>query len=266
MKTIISFFNSFRIQFWKNLDLGFSPKSESFNLIPFDKMNGDKKHVNVFILISMLLLLSLAGRTALQAQDGTFSSTTDIRSRLCFGFKLGINYANVFDERGEDFVADPKFGSVLGAFVSIPIGPYFGVQPELLYSQKGFRSTGAILGQRYELTRTTNYIDIPLLFAFKPGEFISLVIGPQYSYLIKQVDEVKTPGGSTQQVIQFDNTDVHKNIFGAIGGVDFTMKHFVLGARIGADFLKNAGSGNSSEPRYKNFWFQATIGYRFYRP
>ena len=217
-----------------------------------------------FVLWSFFLISSSFSFTQLKAQDGSTSAITDIRDRLCFGFKAGLNYSNVFDERGEEFVADPKFGAAFGAFAAIPIGTYFGIQPEFLYSQKGFKSTGAVLGQRYELIRTTNYIDVPLFFSFKPGEFISFLAGFQYSYLVKQVDEIKSNSGSTQQVIQFDNSDVRKHLLGAAGGVDFTMKHFVLGGRVGADFLRNVGSGNAEESRYKNFWFQATIAYRFY--
>jgi hypothetical protein len=39
----------------------------------------------------------------------------------------------------------------------------------------------------------------------------------------------------------------------------------VLSARSGWDVQRNNGDGTSSIPRYKNVWFQATIGYRFYR-
>ena len=57
-----------------------------------------------------------------------------------------------------------------------------------IFSQKGFKSTGTFLGTDYETTRTTDYIDIPLFLAVKPVEYVTLLFGPQYSYLLKQKD------------------------------------------------------------------------------
>jgi hypothetical protein len=37
----------------------------------------------------------------------------------------------------------------------------------------------------------------------------------------------------------------------------------VIGARVGWDLMQNNGDGSSSTIRYKNVWYQATIGFRF---
>lgn len=195
-----------------------------------------------------------------------FSSAqeTDLRERLLFGLKAGVNYSNVYDSQGEEFQADPKLGVAAGAFVAIPIGKYLGIQPEVLYSQKGFKATGRILGGTYEFTRTTNFIDIPLLVSFKPSEFLTLLAGPQYSYLIKQSDVFANASTSILQEQEFENDNIRKNILCLTGGVDLTLKHIVLGARVGWDIQNNNGDGTSTTPRYKNVWYQATVGYRFY--
>jgi hypothetical protein len=189
---------------------------------------------------------------------------TDLRERLLFGLKAGVNYSNVYDAQGEEFQADPKLGLAAGAFVAIPIGKYLGIQPEVLYSQKGFKATGRILGGTYEFTRTTSFIDVPLLVSFKPSEFLTLVAGPQYSYLIKQTDVFANASTSILQEQEFENDNIRKNILCLTGGVDLTLKHIVLGARVGWDIQNNNGDGTSSTPRYKNVWYQATVGYRFY--
>lgn len=195
-----------------------------------------------------------------------FSSAqeTDLRERLLFGLKAGVNYSNVYDTQGEEFQADPKLGLAAGAFIAIPIGKYLGIQPEVLYSQKGFKATGRILGGNYEFTRTTSFIDVPLLVSFKPSEFITLLAGPQYSYLIKQSDVFANSSTSFLQEQEFENDNIRKNILCLTGGVDITMKHIVLGARVGWDIQNNNGDGTSATPRYKNVWYQATVGYRFY--
>lgn len=186
----------------------------------------------------------------------------DAEGRIRLGVKAGVNYANIYDERGEDFVADGKLGFAGGAFVMIPIGDFLGVQPEFLISQKGFQATGSLLGFNYEMTRTTTYIDVPLLFVLRPAPFLSVVAGPQFSYLINQKDEFTSSIVSYDIEQEFENDNVRKNILGFVGGIDINIDHFTIGARAGFDFQDNQGDGTSSTPRYKNVWLQGTLGIR----
>ncbi len=212
------------------------------------------------------LLLILASVTALSVTNSMAQdNTTDFRDKLSFGLKAGVNYSNVYDSQGEAFQASPKLGFAGGAFLAIPFGKYFGLQPEALISQKGFSATGRILGSTYKFTRTTTYVDLPLLFSFKPSEFFTIMAGPQYSYLIHQTDVFANTTTTIEQETAFENDNIRKNTLCAIGGFDLTMKHIVLGARVGWDLQNNNGDGTSSTPRYKNTWYQATIGYRFYK-
>jgi hypothetical protein len=57
--------------------------------------------------------------------------------------------------------------------------------------------------------------------------------------------------------------DIRKNTLCITGGVDINLNQIVLGARFGADLMKNIGSGENESPRYKNMWYQASIGFRF---
>ena len=207
-----------------------------------------------------IIALVTAFTGAITAQE----NKTDFRRDLLFGLKAGANYANVYDAQGEAFQSSPKLGFAGGVFLSIPIGRFLGIQPEVLYSQKGFQAKGVILGGTYDMTRTTSFIDVPIYFAFKPSEFISLLVGPQYSYLVKQKDVFANATTSIEQEKQFGNDNIRKNIFGIAGGIDINLKHIVLGARVAWDIQNNNGDGTSTTPRYKNVWYQGTIGYRFY--
>ncbi|MFL5762726.1 MAG: porin family protein [Bacteroidia bacterium] len=206
------------------------------------------------------LLMSIVGIGFAQE-----SSETDNREKVQFELKGGINYSNIYDESGDQFRADAKFGPAAGAGVKIPFGKYFGLQPEVLISQKGFRASGMMLGSNYNFTRTTTYLDIPLQFAFKPSEFFTLVAGPQYSFLLHKRDVFSNSSSSYAQEQEFQNDNVRKNIFGVVGGIDINLKHITLGARLGWDIQNNNGDGTSSTPRYKNVWFQGTVGYAFYK-
>jgi hypothetical protein len=213
-----------------------------------------KKLYLLFALISIANTINAGG-----GKD----SIIDFRNRLMFGLKIGANYSNVYDAKGEQFNADPKVGFAGGAFLAIPIGKYLGIQPEVLFSQKGFQGKGNILGNPYTFTRTTSFIDIPLLFAFKPSEFLTILAGPQYSYLMKQKDVFTNTMNSYAQEKEFSNDDIRKNILGFVGGLDLTLKHIVIGGRVAWDVQTNNGDGTSTTPRYKNVWYQGTIGYRF---
>lgn len=209
--------------------------------------------------IILLLATFLAMANISSAQE----NKTDFRDKLQFGFKVGFNRSNVYNTKGDEFVADPKFGLATGAFLSIPFGKYLGVQPEFLFSQKGFQATGRILGSNYKFIRTTDYIDIPLLFVFKPSEFFTLLAGPEYSYLLRQRDVFSSEILTTEQQQEFTNENLRKNTFGLLVGSDVTIKHFVIGARAGWDITNNNGDGTSTTPQYKNVWYQLSIGYRF---
>lgn len=224
------------------------------NFIKIYKINNTMKKVTLLI-IAATFLANIAG-----AQD----SQTDLRNKLQFGIKGGVNLSNVYDSKGESFNADAKLGFVGGGFIAVPIATLMGIQAEMLYSQKGFKATGIILGSNYDFTRTVSYIDIPIMFALKPSEFLTIMAGPQYSYLIKQNDVFATASTSIAQELEFKNDNVRKNTLCFLGGAEITLKHLVIGARAGWDLQQNNGDGSSITPRYKNVWYQATIGYRFY--
>jgi hypothetical protein len=207
----------------------------------------------------LLLILTLAviGINLCQAQV-----SDDSRKKFQFGLKIGSNYSNIYDSNGENFEAEGKFGLAGGVFMAIPIGKFLGVQPEVLFSQKGYKQTGTFLGSTYDLTRTTDYIDIPLLLSIKPVNFLTIQLGPQFSFLTKQKDVFKNALATVEQQDEFKNTNIRKNILCAVGGIDINIKRIVIGARAGWDIQNNNGDGTSTNPRYKNAWVQATLGFR----
>jgi hypothetical protein len=190
-------------------------------------------------------------------------SSADFREKLSFGVKAGVNLSNVYDSQGEQFNADSKLGLAAGIFVALPLGKYFGIQPEILFSQKGYKGSGSILGSDYSFSYTSNYIDVPLLLAFKPISLITIVAGPQYSFLIKDNYTFNSALINVDQEYEFENDNIRKNTLSFLGGIDFNLNRIVIGTRVGWDLQANKGDGTSETPRYKNIWYQATIGFRF---
>ncbi|WNM18359.1 porin family protein [Flavobacterium capsici] len=185
----------------------------------------------------------------------------DDRDQMRFGFKAGVNFSNVYDEEGNNFVADGKTGLAAGVFLSVPFGKVIGFQPELIYSQKGFKATGSVLGFDYDYKRTTTYLDIPLLLQIKPSSNFTLLAGPQFSYLLETKNEFNNTSNTVEEEINGDN--YKKNIFGFVVGADVNLDQFVIGGRLGWDISKSDSDGNSDSPRYKNQVIQLTLGYRF---
>lgn len=96
-----------------------------------------------------------------------------------FGIKGGLNLANVGGDGVED--VDYKAGLNLGAFVSIPTGAMFAIQPEAYFSQKGAKS-GSVKS-------SFNYLEIPVLLKLSPslpGDFVRPIFfaGPSAGILM----------------------------------------------------------------------------------
>jgi hypothetical protein len=218
-----------------------------------------------FLLALSISGLSLFQAVEAQAQFGNSSgnrSSVDQRNKPSFGIKAGINRSNVWDAKGQDFQADAKTGFVGGAFLSIPLTTYLGLQPEILLSQKGLQGSGTLLTLPYSFTRTTTYLDVPLLLQVKPLEMLTLVFGPQYAFLLNERNVYSFAGNSVVSEETFENDNIRRNLLGFMIGADFTAKHIVLSGRAGWDFLNNHGDGTSSTPRYKNQWLQFTLGFK----
>ena len=205
--------------------------------------------------ISIILFLLVASASVQAQMD-------DNRDVLSFGLKAGLNMSNVWDTKGQDFVADPKYGLAGGAFLSLPIGKYLGVQPEVMISQKGFKGSGSLLGFSYSNTRTTTFIDVPLLVQFKPIEYFTILAGPQFSYLLKEKNVYTFGSNSTQQEQAFNNEDPRNNIMGFVVGADINIDMLVISARAAWDFQTNNKNSVSTTPRYKNQLLQLTVGFR----
>jgi hypothetical protein len=212
-----------------------------------------------FIIIGPLsLAITLAIGGTLKAQD----ADVDPRGNFAFGIKAGLNCSKVWDEQGQDFKADAKVGFAGGVFFGIPIGRFLGFQPEVLVSQKGLQGSGTLLGSPYSFSKTTTYIDIPLQLQVKPTEFLTVVVGPQYSYLMHEKNVFTFGTNSIAQEQEFNNDNIRKNILGFVAGADVIIRHVVVSGRIGWDFQTNNGNGTSTTPRYKNKWLQLTLGFK----
>jgi len=130
-----------------------------------------------------------------------------------FGLKAGLNYSDV---RNADAITDlkPKTSYHVGAFAQFSITDWFSLQPEVLYSRKGYDSTN--------VTRKLDYFDVPILFVFNPLDNVSFHVGPQASLLIT----AKNNDTEINIADSFQSLD-----YGVVGGLEARLSFFRLGAR-----------------------------------
>lgn len=208
---------------------------------------------NLSFIVSALLITSCVN---LMAQDS--------REKIHLGGKAGLNISSIYDTKGEDYNAQAKAGFAGGGFIAIPIGKYLGIQPEVLFAQKGYTASGFSEGHNYTYSRTTNHLEIPVLLQLKPVSFISIVGGPQFSYMTSREESFKTNNLTMTQIQEIENDNIRKNTMGFTTGVDFyLLRHLLLSTRVGWDLQDNNGDGTSTFPRYRNVWVQGAIGLRF---
>jgi hypothetical protein len=201
--------------------------------------------------------------TAITAQESQTTSR-DAKRKVVPGIKFGINRSNVYNTSGDAFSADRKQGFAAGIFVALPVGGLLGIQPEMIFQQKGFEGTGHLVGDKYIISRTTTHLDIPVQLQVKLFKWFTFLAGPQYSFLLKQNDRFTYEGNSAARSTDFEDDQIREGTFGTLVGVDLNIGHLVLSYRSGWDVSDNRPDGFSATPSYRNRWMQWTVGYRFY--
>lgn len=95
-----------------------------------------------------------------------------------FGIKSGVNFSKT--------TLDPQYktktGYNAGLISEIKLHQKLFLRPELIYSLKGARTPATPFNGQGNLH--LHYLNLPVLLGFQPGKKISLLIGPEFGYLI----------------------------------------------------------------------------------
>ena len=197
-----------------------------------------------------------------------------------FGLRAGANYSNLAGNVRNENTYNNKVGFLGGVMLNVPLlaDDLLSIQPEILYSQKGFENKptefSSVLGkQKREGNVNYNYIDVPLLLKFKALGFVAEA-GPQYSYLLSSNNETKTTTtptvGSPTVSETKDKNDViglNRNELGYLAGVGYEATNGLsLNLRYtGAfsDFVKSDNSTyfNGDLKNARHSAFQLSLGY-----
>jgi Outer membrane protein beta-barrel domain len=212
-----------------------------------------KVFIAVFVLAAGLV----------NAQEMASKSTSTKSNDLHFGLRGGVNLANIIRDDNTNASSEMKVGFNAGAFLEIPIVNGFSIQPEVQYSQKGYKASGTFLGSPYVYKANTDYVDVPVLAKFSPSKSFGIVVGPQLSFLTSTTYKFTTNNTAYENVVNNNNNDLEKNILGGVVGLEVGASNVIFSARYSLDFKKNEGDGTSSTPKYKNQVVGLSLGFRF---
>lgn len=214
----------------------------------------------------------------------TFSSSAHAQG-VRLGFRAGANYSNLAGNINNENTYNNKVGFLGGVMLNAPIvgDGFLSVQPELLYSQKGFENKpteydNTLGGIGYKLKRegkvNYNYLDLPILLKIN-ADGLYFEAGPQVSYLISSSNDTKTTrtntvSGKTETFTASDKNDVSglkRTELGYAAGLGYQADNGLsIGLRYtGAfsDFVKSDNGtyfdGDLKNARHSAF--QASLGY-----
>jgi opacity protein-like surface antigen len=182
------------------------------------------------------------------------------QSPVRFGVKAGVNIANIIKDDGDNnFSTDAKTGFNAGVTADIPLTAGVAFTPEVLFSQKGYKqSIGDV-----DFTRTTSFIDIPILASIRLASPLNLVVGPQVSFLMSTKNKFETGLGDIESSDR-ESDNFKKSLLGGVIGARYDLTQNVdIHARYALDFQKNNENGSSNTPEFKNQVWSFGLGYKF---
>lgn len=194
-------------------------------------------------------------------------------AQLSYGVKSGVNLSSIGGESIED--VDLRTGFHIGLLGRLELSEKFALQPEIQYSQRGFKSD-AEAGDfdpsnpnlpttisTVETSSRFDYVDIPLIAQYKLTEGLTVEAGPQLGFFLSE--SIKVDGDD------IDNEQSNSDSFalaevGLLGGLGyyldsglFFQARYILG--VTSIFDKDVQTLNDDGVFNRNIQF--SIGYFF---
>jgi len=216
--------------------------------------------MKIILLIAICLLtagsISAQGYIYGPRSDYYYSSDSFYRPRI--GFEAGVGLSNtITNGPSASFNTAALTGFNAGIIFDLPVTFPFSVEPEILYSQKGYSAT-TISGN---FTQRTQFIEVPILAKYSL-KMVNFFAGPQFSYLAG-LKNTYNQGFITANQGFYDNSS-NNLYFDVVVGASVNVTNYVeLRARYALDLQKNNSNGNNYVPGYSIQAIQMSLGYKF---
>ncbi|OQB62036.1 MAG: hypothetical protein BWX95_01562 [Bacteroidetes bacterium ADurb.Bin141] len=171
----------------------------------------------------------------------------------------GINSSQV---SGDELSGFNKVGLFIGGSAILPVREKSLVEMELLFIQKGSKTPTPKNGAaNYFYKMSLNYLEVPLIYTFRPVKYVSVHAGPTFGVLVGSKEE-DNAGELTGQ-IPFQKTEL-----GIDGGLSvYFSEHLSLTMRLSTSLLPIRKTG-ANTPLFESgqynsglaFFLQYTFG------
>lgn len=220
---------------------------------------------NLFLFCAMACAALLAGINQSKAQN--------LKPR--YGITAGVDLTTMGKSAyyTQSFDFKWRYGFQAGVYADLPLNSRFSITPQILYTQKGGKvdmgvgepqqiipGPGVDYSERYAGSTRMNYIDVPVLFTYKPLSKLSVFAGPQVSFLLSQASSFtdKRTAGPIYYINNSRNGFTKVLVGGNVGiGYNYD-KHLGLNLHYTYDFQHIAV--NATE---RNSGFAFTASYLF---
>lgn len=199
------------------------------------------------------------------------------QAQATFGVRGGANISNLSGDLRDEDQFENKVDFHAGVILNFPVVEnFFSIQPELLYSRKGFKSndevfTNLLLQERRREGKVNyNYLDLPILAQIKAGP-LYFEAGPQASYLLGVNNETTLYDGSGNKISSTRDEKSKDGLdefeLGYAAGIGFASKNGIsLGVRYNgsfSDFVDEDVNFDGDLTNARHSVFMVTLGLRF---
>ncbi|WP_428229982.1 porin family protein [Flavobacterium sp.] len=209
---------------------------------------------------SMLILCALFVGLTVMAQT----------QKVKLGVKAGLNISNLtFDD--SELNSSNKTGFTAGIMVEVPLAKKFSIQPELLYSQQGTKTSFSdqdVTNSNYKSTIDLNYLNIPVMLKYFVVKGLSVQAGPQIGILLKANNKYQDNFLGYENQETFNLKDYSAGIDTSVNlGLGYQFKDkFYTDVRYNISYsnvFKEGDANHFINNDMKNRVFQVTVGYFF---
>ncbi|MBC8004428.1 MAG: PorT family protein [Verrucomicrobia bacterium] len=188
-----------------------------------------------------------------------------------FGLRGGVNFQNINgeDPSGDKWENDMAVRFNAGVVANIPVAPEFYFQPGLLYTTKGAKFNGEVLGIDTSSELNTSYLELPLSFLYRPllgtghillgfGPYVAYGLGGKFESGDNELD-IKFGDESSDDFFYLKRMDYGANLF---FGYELQNGLSVqLNTQLGlANILPDVADNDAT---FKNTGFGISLGYMF---
>ncbi len=162
-----------------------------------------------------------------------------------FGIKAGVNFSNMSVDNAND--KNLRTGFHAGVFGRMAMSELFSLQPELLYTTKGFSNSYDNLIAKGKADVNLNYIEVPINLVYHLSEDFNFQLGPYFSYLANVNVTTNNELLGFLDINTDDNIDrdnFKKFDVGLTAGLGFEVEDFIFG------FKYNLGLVNVAENNF----------------